>query len=113
LVAGGGWLIDLVNKIMGRIFGSPLARRLSSSPPLWGGGRPPKRIAGGRGGGRCEARHSRHNNDPHPQPLPTRGRGADRVCRPWVPDLRALTRARPGHSARIAKRNSTCRRRRG
>src|SRR6266436_6287374 len=31
------------------------------------------------GGGRCEARASCHNNDPHPQPLPTRRRGADRV----------------------------------
>ena len=29
-------------------------------------------MAKRRGGGRCEARTSRHNDDPHPQPLPTR-----------------------------------------
>ena len=45
-------------------------------PPLWG--------RAGEGGSSCFARCVRQlhtpYSDPHPQPLPTRGRGAHRVC---------------------------------
>src|SRR5438128_2476538 len=40
-------------------------------PPLWG--------RAGEGGGAVKHRHCPTHNDPHPQPLPTRGRGAHRV----------------------------------
>ena len=54
-----------------------LARAANSvlPSPLWGGWRA-KRAGWGSCG---DARASPHNNDPHPQPLPTRGRGAHRV----------------------------------
>jgi hypothetical protein len=50
------------------------------------------------GWGWCDdARLSPHNSDPHPQPLPTRGRGAHRVCRQCVvPQQRCAPSPRRG-----------------
>ena len=47
---------------------------LALPPPLWAG-----RPRSGRVGGGCDG--VLNYEDPHPQPLPTRGRGAHRPCR--------------------------------
>src|SRR5207249_5604397 len=51
------------------------ATSVCSLPPLWG--------RAGEGGGAGEmmvAPPAKESHHPHPQPLPTRGRGAHRVC---------------------------------
>src|SRR5439155_4345178 len=74
----------------------PHARSLPS--PVYGEGRPPKRSGGGRGGGRCEARASRQNKDPHPNPSPRRfapGEGSRPSSRPLTSILREVVAPAP------------------
>src|SRR5262249_50838341 len=55
--------------------------RTRSYPPPCGEGGDPRESGGSRVEVVVVARGVSTNCDPHPQPLPTRGRGADRVCR--------------------------------
>ena len=53
------------------------------------------------------ARGVSDNNDPHPQPLPTRGRGADRVRGAFVRQTRSSTQTRGRHDNGESSRGLT------
>src|SRR5262249_55047750 len=74
-------------------------------PPLWG------RL--GEGGGAVMHRRCLTQSPPHPQPLPTRGRGADRIrCTRLLPSHAHAVTPAAAHGSGWAGRAGGCARRR-